>query len=242
MVDSDSLTSPALRAVNLNFAYPDGTLALRSIDLCIGTGESFAVIGPNGAGKSTLLLCLCGLLHGQGEIFVQGQLLNAKNARLLRRNLGFVFQNPDDQLFMPTLAEDVAFGPLNLGFPQEEVNRRVDAALQQMNLMHKKDRPPHHLSFGEKRRAAIATALVLQADLLLLDEPTSNLDPASRRELIEYLTAIPAAKVIATHDLELARTLCPTGTLLADGKQVVTRPTRDILADLDLLRRYRLAP
>ncbi len=241
MADSQPVEIPILRVTNLNFSYSGNIIALEGINLDVDSGQSLAVIGPNGAGKSTLLLCLMGLLRGGGEIFVKGQMLTRRNAREMRRNMALVFQDPDDQLFMPVLEEDVAFGPENLGLSAIEIDRRVEESLARMNLTDKKQRPPHHLSFGEKRRAALATALAMEAELLLLDEPTSNLDPATRYELIEYLTSLSTTLIIATHDLDLARSLCPQCILLSEGRQVTSGPTEEILSDLKLLKRYRLA-
>ena len=242
MDDSQSLIQPALKVVDLNFTYSDGTAALQGINLKANPGESLAIIGPNGAGKSTLLLCLAGLLRAQGEIYFFGRRLTPNTARHLRKKIALVFQDPDDQLFMPTLEEDVAFGPLNLDLPTDEIERRVAQALTQMNLVDKKKKPPHHLSFGEKRRAALATALVMQAEIFLLDEPTSNLDPATRWELVNYLKALPVTRVVATHDLELCGSLCARCVLLSDGRQITAGPSEDIIKDKNLLRRYRLAP
>lgn len=205
-------------------------------------GSSLAIIGPNGAGKSTLLLCIAGLLWGTGEIFIGGRKLTKNSARALRRSIALVFQDPDDQLFMPVLEEDVAFGPVNLGLDPDEVRRRVDRALRQVNLLDKMNRPPHHLSFGEKRRAALATALAMEAELLLLDEPTANLDPATRHELIQYLSALSNTKVIATHDLDLARQLSSRCVLLSAGRQAARDPTDEILDNLSLLQAHRLVP
>ncbi len=242
MANSASLKreASALRAVNFSFAYPDNTSALRGIDLEVPAGEAVAIIGPNGAGKSTLLLCLAGLLQGSGEIYVHGDLLLPATARQLRRQIALVFQNPDDQLFMPVLEEDVAFGPLNLGLSESEVEARVQAALQQVQLLDKKQRPPHHLSYGEKRRAALATALAMQPKILLLDEPTSNLDPAARHELISYLANWTGTRVVSTHDLGLARSLCTRCALLSAGKLIAIGATEQVLSDFDLLRAHRL--
>ena len=242
MDNSQSLTQLALKVIDLNFTYSDGTVALQGINLEVKPGETLAIIGPNGAGKSTLLLCLAGLLRAQGEIYLFGQSLNPDTARKLRTKVALVFQDPDDQLFLPTLEEDVAFGPLNLGLSNDEVERCVAQALDQMNLLDKRKKPPHHLSFGEKRRAALATALVMQAEVFLLDEPTSNLDPATSWELVSYLKALHVARIVATHDLELCGVLCDRCVLLSDGRQIAAGSTEEILNDRNLLRRYRLAP
>lgn len=229
-----------LSIADLTFSYPDGTAALEGISLEVAAGESLALVGPNGAGKSTLLLCLAGLLPYQGKIFIQGELLTKANAREMRRRVGLVFQDPDDQLFMPVLEEDVAFGPVNLGLDAVEVERRVQAALGHVNLLDKRNRPPHHLSYGEKRRAAIATALALEPEILLLDEPSSNLDPATRGELIHYLKTLPATRIVSTHDLDLARALCSRCAVISGGRLAALGETREILSDEKLLKENRL--
>jgi cobalt/nickel transport system ATP-binding protein len=242
MADTTLLKAPALQAVELSFTYSDGVQALKGISLHAGEGEALALLGPNGAGKSTLLLCLSGLLHGQGDVFIRGQLLTRKNERDLRRRVAFVFQDPDDQLFMPTLEEDVAFGPLNMELDESNVKIRVEEALRRVNLWDQRHRPPHHLSFGEKRRAALATALAMHPEILLLDEPTGNLDPASRWELIEYLKDSPATRIVATHDLDLVKSLCSRCVLISGGRQMVFASTDEVLGNRDLLRQNRLAP
>jgi cobalt/nickel transport system ATP-binding protein len=226
--------------VDLSFGYPDGTPALAGVNLEVQAGESLALIGPNGAGKSTLLLCLAGLLPYSGAIYVQGELLTESNARAMRRRIGLIFQDPDDQLFMPVLEEDVAFGPQNLGLDSTEVERRVRAALKHVNLLDKRNRPPHHLSYGEKRRAAIATTLAMEPEILLLDEPTSNLDPATRGELIRYLRTLPATKIVSTHDLDLAAALCSRCAVISGGKLVAEGRSEEILKDEGLLKENRL--
>jgi len=240
MADSQILSDVALKIANFSYRYPDGTAALEQINLELHYGESLAVIGPNGAGKSTLLLGMAGLLHGPGEIFLRGRLLTRSNAKKLRREIALVFQDPDDQLFMPVLEEDVAFGPQNLGLDPGEVERRVVAALQRVNLLDKRQRPPHHLSYGEKRRAALATALAMEPEILLLDEPTSNLDPATRRELIEYLKSLSISLVVSTHDLDLAGSLCSRSALLSSGRLIAVAKTDEILSNGELLRHHRL--
>ncbi|MFH1861977.1 MAG: ABC transporter ATP-binding protein [bacterium] len=232
----------ALSISDLSYRYADGTLALQDVNFQLASGESLAVIGPNGAGKSTLLLCIAGIFMSSGNVFIQNQRLTEKNRRALRRKLALVFQDPDDQLFMPTLAEDVAFGPRNLGLAEAEVQERVEWTLALLGLTNQANRPPHHLSFGEKRRAAIAIALAMKADLLLLDEPTANLDPATRYEVIEFLSQLPSTKIIATHDLELARQLGTRCLLLASGKQIALDSNGEILNNVEYLVKYRLAP
>ncbi|MCX6641275.1 MAG: ABC transporter ATP-binding protein [bacterium] len=236
------LNDTAILVSNLSCDYPDGTTALRDVDLSIRRGASLALIGPNGAGKSSLLLCLVGLLPVRGDVYIAGEKLTPANAARLRRKTALVFQDPDDQLFMPALEEDVAFGPINLGLPDDEVQCRVERALTQVNLLDKRHKPPHHLSYGEKRRAALATALAMQADILLLDEPTSNLDAATAQELTAYLSEFPGTLIVATHELRLAKDLCQQCALLAEGKIVVSGATEDILRNEALLQQYRLLP
>jgi cobalt/nickel transport system ATP-binding protein len=240
MDDSNILIRTAVVVEELTLTYHDGTAALKGVNLVVPQGESLALIGPNGAGKSSLLLCLAGLLPYQGQIYLLGELLTPKTVRTLRRRLGLVFQDPDDQLFMPAVEEDVAFGPQNQGLTPGEVEKRVEAALNHVNLLDKRSRPPHHLSYGEKRRAAIATALALEPEILLLDEPTSNLDPATRGELIHYLRTLPATKIVATHDLDLAAALCSRCAVISGGKVAAVGRTEEILLDETLLRDNRL--
>lgn len=241
MADSPDIGRIAIQAIDLSCRYHDGTEALRGIGLEIRQGETFALIGPNGAGKSTLLMCLAGLLEITGSVFINGRALTPQNARELRKGIGLVFQDPDDQLFMPTLEEDVAFGPSNLDLNEEEISRRVRSALDQVHLWDKRQRPPHHLSYGEKRRAALATVLAMQPQILLLDEPTSNLDPATRRELMEYLKSLDVTRVIATHDLDLAAALSDRCAVLYSGSLIATGPTKGIIANMQMLKKYRLA-
>lgn len=241
MADSSDVGRIAIQAIDLSCRYLDGTVALRGIGLEIRQGESFALIGPNGAGKSTLLMCLAGLLEATGKVLINGRVLAPQNARELRKGIGLVFQDPDDQLFMPTLEEDVAFGPLNLNLDKEEISRRVRSALDQVHLWDNRQKPPHHLSYGEKRRAALATVLAMQPQILLLDEPTSNLDPATRRELMEYLKSLDVTRVIATHDLDLAAALSERCAVLYSGSLIATGPTKEIFADMQMLKKYRLA-
>lgn len=240
MVHSQVVNHPALKAVKLSYRYPDGTQALSAISLEVLAGQSLAIIGPNGAGKSTLLLCLAGILPCAGRVLIKGEQWTPKSAKKLRRKIALVFQDPDDQLFMPSLFEDVAFGPLNLGLSKSEIEQRAEKVLKQLNLWEKKDRPPHHLSLGEKKRAALATALVLESEILLLDEPTSNLDPATRGEFMDYLTGISPTKILATHDLDLAKSLCSECVLISAGRQVVSGPIEEILSDRSLLQKHRL--
>jgi cobalt/nickel transport system ATP-binding protein len=241
MADSSELSRMVIQMVDLSCRYHDGTEALRGINLDIREGEAFALIGPNGAGKSTLLLCLAGLLHFTGKLKIRGQEWIPQSARALRKGIGLVFQDPDDQLFMPTIEEDVAFGPTNLGLSGEEMQASVREALEQVHLWDKRLKAPHHMSYGEKRRAALATALAMRPQILLLDEPTSNLDPATRREFIQYLESLDITRVIATHDLDLAAALSDRCAVLAAGRVAAVGPTKEVLSNAQLLRNNRLA-
>ena len=231
--------SCAIDARGLRYRYPNGVLGLDGVDLHVTHGERVAVLGPNGAGKTTLMLHLNGLLRGEGELDVAG-LEVGDDLRELRAAVGLVFQDPDDQLFMPTVAEDVAFGPLNLGLPHEEVRERVDRALAAVRMSHVADRAPHQLSLGQRRRVAIATVLAMRPRLLVLDEPSANLDPRARRELLEILDGIDRTMLIVTHDLPFAAQLCERAVLLSGGRVVADGPCPEILADEPLLAAHDL--
>jgi cobalt/nickel transport system ATP-binding protein len=227
----------------LCFRYPDGTPALDGIDLTIHHGESVGLVGANGAGKSTLLQHLCGVHVPQtGRVRVGDVPVVPGTLREVRRTVGLVFQDPDDQLFMPTVAEDVAFGPLNIGLPPEEAAKRVDEALAQVDALHLKHRPPHRLSGGEKRAVAIATVLACSPDILVMDEPSANLDPRSRRLLIELLRGFKHTKVLATHDLDMVLDLCERTVVLHGGRVMADGPTAQIFADRGLLAACALEP
>ncbi|MGX6603330.1 energy-coupling factor ABC transporter ATP-binding protein [Micromonosporaceae bacterium Da 78-11] len=234
----------ALRITGLHYAYPDGSVALRGVDLTVAAGERVAVLGPNGAGKTTLVLHLNGILHGgSGAIAVSGTRVDpADRVGLaeIRRRVGIVFQDPDDQLFMPTVEEDVAFGPANLGVRGAELQSRVDEALDAVGMSGHRRQVPHHLSFGQRRRVAVATVLAMRPDILVLDEPSSNLDPASRRELAEILDGLPVTVLMVTHDLPYALQLCRRAVILDDGRIVADADTADLLVDADLMHRHRL--
>jgi cobalt/nickel transport system ATP-binding protein len=227
---------------NLSFNYPDGRQALIDINLSIVKGETVALIGPNGAGKSTLLLHLNGVLRSNGMVKVFGMPVKNKNLKWIRSKVGLIFQDPDDQLFSPTVFDDVAFGPLNIGCSKEEVQQRVARALAWVGMSGYEQRSPHHLSIGEKKRIAIATVLSMEPELLVIDEPSANLDPRAKWDLIELLRDLPQTKVIASHDLELVRALCQRIIILDGGRIVADSSTNSILSDDVLLLAHGLAP
>jgi cobalt transport protein ATP-binding subunit len=227
--------SCAIHARDLRFTYPNGVVGLDGLDLHITHGERVAVLGPNGAGKTTLMLHLNALLTGTGDLEVAGLRVGHDDVRDLRARVGLIFQDPDDQLFMPTVREDVAFGPLNLGLSKPEVSDRVQLALEAVRMSEHAARAPHQLSLGQRRRVAIASVLAMHPSLLVLDEPSANLDPRTRRELMETLDAIDRTLVIVTHDLPLAAVLCERAVLLSAGRIVADGPTRELLADEQLL-------
>ncbi len=231
-----------IRIENLSFSYPDGRQALKSIYLTITRGETVALIGPNGAGKSTLLLHLNGIFHSNGAVQILGKTLDENELRWVRAKVGLVFQNPDDQLFSPTVFDDVAFGPINMGYSEPQVRETVKKALEWVGMAGHEHRSPHHLSLGEKKRIAVATVLSMSPEILVFDEPTSNLDPRGKWSLIRLFQKLPATKVIATHDLELVRALCSRTIILDRGRIVADGFTKQILADIPLLRASGLAP
>ncbi len=217
---------------NLSYDYPDGTPALNGISFRIVHGESVAIVGANGAGKSTLLLHLNGVMTPrQGRIHIGDLPLAKGTAADIRKTVGMVFQDPDDQLFMPTVSEDVAFGPLNLGIPPDEVMLLVDRSLDRVDASHLKDRPPYKLSGGEKRAVSIATVLAMSPDILVMDEPSAALDPATRRKLIHLLASFSHTKIIATHDLDLALDLCERTIVIHQGTVIADGPTHQIFQD-----------
>jgi cobalt/nickel transport system ATP-binding protein len=235
------MTAPALEVRGLAYAYPDGHQALRRVDLTVAPGERVALLGPNGAGKTTLILHLNGILQGSaGDVYVGGLAVERANLKEIRRRVGIVFQDPDDQLFMPTVRDDVAFGPANLGLRGDALDRRVRDALAAVDMAGAAERPPHHLSFGQRRRVAVATVLAMDPQILVLDEPTSNLDPAARRDLADILDALPVTAIIATHDLPYALELCPRTVILNDGVIVADGPTTEILGNTALMAANRL--
>jgi len=232
--------SCAVHCRDLRYAYPSGREALCGIDLHVEHGERVALLGPNGAGKTTFVLHLNGLLTGTGGLEVAGLVVGRDSVHDLRARVGIVFQDPDDQLFMPTVEEDVAFGPLNLGLPRAEVRARVDAALAEVRMGFAARRPPFELSMGERRRAAIATVRAMEPRLLVLDEPSANLDPRARRELLDILAGIERTMLLTTHDLPLAAELCERAVILDGGRVVADGPTHDLLADPELLAAHDL--
>jgi cobalt/nickel transport system ATP-binding protein len=254
---------PAIRVSGLEYRYSDGNEALLGVELTIYAGESVALVGPNGAGKSTLLLHLNGLLPGKARglaghghlgdrqasnrlrvrepsVWIDGLEVNDRNAPEVRRRVGLVFQDPDDQLFCNTVIEDVAFGPLNLGKSAAEARRIALDCLDRVELRGQAERPPHHLSFGERKRVCLAGVLACDPSVLVLDEPSANLDPRGRRRLIQLIERLPCTKLIATHDLEMVLELCPRTVLLDAGRVVVDGPSRDVLGDIVLLEAHGL--
>lgn len=223
-------------AMDLHYVYPDGTIGLNGVSFHIGHGESVAIVGANGAGKSTLLMHLNGCLAAtQGALCIGDYPVTAKNLKAVRRSVGMVFQDPDDQLFMPTVFDDVAFGPLNLGLPEAEVEVKVMQALETVGVPHLSKRPPYKLSGGEKRVVAIATVLAMAPDILVMDEPSSSLGPRSRRRLIELLKTFEHTKIIATHDLDMAMDLCRRTIVLHQGRVMADGPTLEIFQNDILL-------
>ncbi len=230
-----------VQAEDLHYTYPDGKVALQGLSFLITHGESVAIIGANGAGKSTLLMHLNGVILPQKGMVRIGEMpATRETLPNIRRTVGTVFQDSDDQLFMPTVFDDVAFGPLNLGFPKEEVEKKVRETLEKVGALHLINRATHRLSGGEKRSVAIATVLAMAPDILVMDEPTSNLDPKSRRNLIELLKSFTHTKIIATHDLDMAMDLCTRTIVLSEGKIIADGPTSDILINEQLLHKSHL--
>jgi cobalt/nickel transport system ATP-binding protein len=233
--------SHSVTVTELHYSYPDGRQALRGVTFSVGERERLAVLGPNGAGKTTLALHLNGLLRAdQGTVRI-GDLEVADDELVeIRRRVGLVFQDPDDQLFMPTVEEDVAFGPANLGLENDTLASQVDRALAVVEATHLRKRVPHHLSGGEKRRISLATVLAMEPGVLVFDEPASGLDPAGRRELIDTLSGLPITQIVVTHDLLLALELCPRSVIMDLGRVVADGPTRELLGNRELLARHRL--
>ena len=236
--------APSLLIEDLAFAYPDGNQALFGVNLRVERGERVAILGPNGAGKTTLVMHMNGIHPAEhGSVSVAGEVVDTKDKALLRRirgKVGVVFQDPDDQLFMPTVGEDIAFGPYNMGLRGSELDAVVDQALALVHMSEFKDCPPHHLSFGQRRRVAVATVLAMKPEILVLDEPSSNLDPASRRELADILRSLEITILMVTHDIPYAYELCERSIILSGGIVVADGDTKTILSDSKLLSENRL--
>jgi len=231
---------PILDINQLHFSYPDGQNALKGISLTLDSREKVALVGPNGSGKSTLFLNIIGILQGEGTIYVGGIEVNDGNLPTIRAIVGFVFQNPDDQLFSPTVYEDVAFGPLYMGLSEEMVQEKVENALDLVHMGEYSSRLSHHLSQGEKKRISIATVLSMEPEILLLDEPTAGLDPRSRRNLIQLLEELPQSMLVATHDLLMVRELFPRMIVLDCGTVVADGETKEVLKNEELLETHGL--
>lgn len=215
--------------------YPDGTIAVDHLNLKIQPGEHLAIIGANGAGKSSLILSMVGVIPGSGQIHVDGVELNKKNLTEIRKKVGVVFQNPDDQLFLPTIYDDVAFGPRNLEMDEESVRYRVEDRMELLHISHLRNKSALKLSGGEKRMAAMATVLAMKPDVMVFDEPTAFLDPKSRRNLIRVLQKLPHTMLIATHDLTFAAEVCPRCILLKEGKLFADGQAEDLLYNKELM-------
>ena len=229
-----------LQVHDLHFSYHDGLAALRGVSFEMCEGEKVALVGPNGAGKSTLMLHLNGILNGHGEVTVEGNRLTRDNLPAIRAMVGLVFQNPDDQLFSPTVFEDVAFGPLHMGLPMDQIEARVKSALEAVRMSGFRDRLSHHLSVGEKKRIAIATVLSMEPQILVLDEPSAGLDPRARRTLINLLRELPITMLVSTHDMKLVEELFPRTIVMDEGQIVADGRTKDILEDEKLLTAHGL--
>ena len=229
-----------LQVRDLHFSYHDGRPALRGVSFTMCEGDKVALVGPNGAGKSTLMLHLNGILNGRGEVNVGGKRLTRDNLPVIRALVGLVFQNPDDQLFSPTVFEDVAFGPLHMGLPMDEVEARVQSALEAVRMSTFRDRLSHHLSVGEKKRIAIATVLSMDPQILVLDEPSAGLDPRGRRTLINLLRELPITMLVSTHDMKLVQELFPRTIVMDEGQIVADGQTKDILENEELLTAHGL--
>ena len=237
-------SNSSLEIKGLAYAYPDGNQALFGVNLNIERGERVALLGPNGAGKTTLVMHLNGILKaGLGSVAVGGLEIDTESKETLqeiRQRVGIVFQDPDDQLFMPTVREDIAFGPINMGITGSDLEDRVMEALVLVGMADYADRPPHHLSFGQRRRVAVATVLAMKPEILVLDEPSSNLDPASRRELADILRSLDVTLLMVTHDLPYALELCQRSVILSQGTIVADGNTFDILCNAALMAENRL--
>lgn len=231
---------PTLAVKQLSFSYPDGHQALKNVSLQIAPGEKVALVGPNGAGKSTLMLHLNGLLQGNGTIDVAGLPVVKEHFAVIRGKVGMVFQNPDDQLFSPTVFDDVAFGPLHMGLPEADIRQRVTKALSLVGMDGFEERLSHHLSLGQKKRVAIATVLSMDPEILVLDEPSAGLDPRARRSLINLLHDLPLTMLVSSHDMLMVRELFPRMIIMNEGRVVADGETAVLLPDAALLERHGL--
>ncbi|MBT9148830.1 MAG: energy-coupling factor ABC transporter ATP-binding protein [Dehalococcoidia bacterium] len=229
---------------SLSYAYPDGTQALKGISLDIFRGECLGLIGPNGSGKTTFVLHLNGIFlseNNNGTVTIMGRKIGKENVKAIRKNVGIVFQDPDAQLFMPTVFDDVAFGPINLGYDKADVKQRVAQALTSVGMEGFEERVPHHLSMGQKKRISIATVLSMSPEILVLDEPSANLDPGGKWSLIETVREFSMTKIVVSHDMELVQALCERTVILDDGQIVADDLTENILSNMPLLRAHGLA-
>ena len=230
-----------LQINDLNFSYPDGYEALKNINLEINKGDTLGVLGPNGAGKTTFILHLNGILgYLDDSIYINNLSINEDNLKKIREKVGIVFQDPDDQLFMPTVLEDVMFGPKNFGYTNEEAESKAIEALEKVKMKEFLNKPPHHLSFGQKRKVAIASVIAINPELIVLDEPSSNLDPASRRELIEILKNLDVTIILVTHDLPMALEICDESIILNNGEIKTRDKTYSILTNEEIMKENRL--
>ncbi len=230
----------AIQIDDFSYSYPDGTVALHNITLGIDHGRRIALIGPNGAGKSTLLLAMTGFIKGQGRVIIDGLEITSGNLKQVRSRIGCCLENPEDQLFMPTLFDDVAFGPLNMGLNPDQVRQRVDSALAEVGLSAMAQRPPHHLSGGQKRAAAIATVLSMSPKIITLDEPDGSLDPRNRNNLVELLAGLSQTLVIATCNMEFAAAVADTAAVMDAGVVIAVGPVEEIMSDSDLMLKHGL--
>jgi len=231
----------AVEVKNLFYKYPDGIVALDGLSFSVEENETVGIIGPNGAGKTTLFLCICGIFDFKGEVEIFSEKMSKDNAVELRKKIGFVFQNPDDQLFMPTVFDDIAFGPRQFGKPKQEIQEIVKNSLKAVGLIDYEKRAPHHLSLGEKKRVALATAIALNPEILLLDEPTNNLDPATKREFIDLLKNLSCTKIVAGHDLEMIKEISNRVIVINKGKKIIEGTSEEIFENKQLLFQNRLA-
>lgn len=240
-VEEPVAASPvALTVEHLSYRYPNGHEALLDVSLQIHAGERIALMGPNGAGKSTLLMHFNGILRGGGEVRVNGVVLDDSSVKRIRAQVGVVFQNPDDQLFSPTVYDDVAYGPLYMGLPKADIEQRVSRALAAVDMAGFEERMPHQLSIGQRKRVSLATVLSMDPEILVLDEPSAGLDPRARRSLIELLQSLPQTLIVSSHDMRLVRDLCTRSIIMDTGRIAVDAPTAEVIHDEGLLEQYGL--